>query len=385
MNSSSKQMTQKSVSTYQAFALITSAMIGVGVLSMPQSVAKDAGPDGVWIFPMGGLLVALGTFFVTKLGLRFPDQHFVQYIPRILGSKRAPWLGKIMSAPLIVISVLLWLLTSALVSRLFGEGLVATVLQRTPLQIIIFTMIAVGAVVAAQRTEVIARFNEFLLPFLFVPFVLNFFAWLQRGELENLLPLFQVGPQQLLRGLLTSFFAFAGFELVLNYMPDYQQPQKAMIGHMTGIAVVTVLYWTTFMASLATFGPFELVRMTWPTYELIKVASIPGNILERLESAIITVWMVAVFTTLIINLNTAINTTMVAFRWPDRYRKWIALGCLPVLYVIAVWPPDMKTAFLIRDWIGIVLVGYAVLVSAFLLIIAVIRKIKGGTEDVASS
>jgi spore germination protein len=378
-------MTQKTVSTYQAFALITSAMIGIGVLSMPQAVAKDAGPDGMWIFPLGGLLVALGTFFVTKLGQRFPDLHFVQYIPRILGSKRAPWLGKIMAAPLIVISLFLWLLSSALVSRLFGEGLVSTVLQRTPLQFIIFTMIAVGTVVAAQRTEVIARFNEFLLPFLFIPFVLNLITWLQRGELENLLPLFQVEPKQLLRGLLTSFFSFAGFELVINYMPNYQRPQKAMIGHMTGIAVVTVLYWTTFMASLATFGPFELVRMAWPTYELIKVASIPGNILERLESAIITVWMVAVFTTLIINLNTVINATMVAFRWPDRYRKWIALGCVPVLYVIAVWPPDMKTAFLVRDWIGIVLIGYAVLVSAFLLIIAGIRKIKGGTEDVASS
>lgn len=359
--------------------------IGVGVLSMPAAIAKKVGSDGIWLVPLAGVAVAVGIYLITKLAVRFSDMHFVQYIPRILGSKRAPWVGIVLAVPIIAMIVGMWLFGVAMVSRIFGEVMVNAVLQHTPIQVIILTLVASGAVVAAQRSEVIARFNEILLPWVLVPFVLFLVAWVQRGEMENLFPLFQTGPNQWLQGLTSSVFAFAGYEVILNYMPDYQQPKKAMMLHLIAITGVTIMYWTTFMGSLSVFGPFELVRMNWPALELVKVTQIPGMILERLESAIISIWMVAVFSGLVVHLNSVINTTLTAFRWPDRYRKWIALGCVPVLYVIAIWPPDVQSVSRIQNWVGVGLFGMATVVPAFLLIIASLRKIKGGSENASSS
>ncbi|SMO46904.1 GerAB/ArcD/ProY family transporter [Melghirimyces algeriensis] len=374
------------ISLYQSHAVIVSTIIGVGVISMQRGIAKEVGPDGIWTILIGGLIVLVEIVLITRLMQKFPGKTLAQFSSELLSFGKKRWLGKVLSIPLLVGIGWYWLLTIAIVTRTFSEVAISAVFPQTPMEVFMITMLGSACFAAGQRPELIARFNEFLMPFLFIPGLLILTAWMEAGDWENLLPMFQVTDwKKFLQGMLTSAYSYSGYSVLFVYMAYYQQPKKAMRAHILATGTVIVGYWVTIAASISIFGPFELANLMWPTLDLIKQVEVPGQILSRLESAIIGIWVVAVFTTLVNMFGVLVDISLTTFNLEERFRKWLAWGSLPFGYLVANRPANLEQLFRWNDLAGIYEIVMTLVIILILSILTRLRADKKGDQNASSS
>ncbi|GAA5346142.1 GerAB/ArcD/ProY family transporter [Planifilum fimeticola] len=373
-----------SISPYQVYALMVQSVIGVGVLLFPRAMAQEAGTDGLLMIPLVGILSGVMLFAISKLGALFPGLSIVGITREVLGIKRIPWLGKILSILVLAVFLINWVGGMVVVTRTFGQVLVTAVFRKTPIVVVMLMLVAAAAYVSYSRVQVLARFNEFLLPLIYAPGILLIAALIQVGELEHVFPLFQADWKQLLKGSSTALFSYTGFEVALVFMGAYQEPKKALRPYLTAMFVITMFgYWLTYLACLAVFGREELTRLSWPVLELVKSVHIPGMILERLESAVLAIWVIAVFTTLTNTIFAVVQTLHSFLDLADRRRKWITLAVGGIIYGVALWPTNIYELGKWGELIGYWWFFSILLVPPLLYVIARIRR-KRGEEDEAS-
>ncbi|MBN2908298.1 endospore germination permease [Polycladomyces sp. WAk] len=371
----------RSINPHQARAILTATMVGVGVLTLPRSVAIPLKTGGVWAVLVAGVLNAVPIYLITVLGRMFPGQTLVQYISQVVGFKNRPGLSKMISFLFVLPLGLFLLLSISIVTRYFAEVVKTAVLINTPIEVTMITLLFTAAVVASNHLGVIARLSELLLLILYMPGLLLIFAGIQEGSIENLMPLFSFSGRELVQGVLASSYSFQGYIVALIFMGYYQQPKKSLRPHMISISVVTLGYAVTVLVTLATLGSFEAIRIMWPTLEVFKLTEFPGDIFERIESAVLAVWVVAVFTT-VKNLYGAVVDIMMRYaNCRERFRPWISFAVVPIAYLLGMWPNNVFDVFRFSDIIGSYGLILSFAIPILLLLIAWLRRLGSRREQ----
>lgn len=376
-NTSPNSRSKLVISPRQSGSIVTSTLIGVGVLTLPRAVA-EYGQEAAWLLVILGSIPAfLSVWLLTRLQLRFPQLSMIGYGRQILGSKnkKPTIITSILLIPALLPFLSFWLVGTAAVARTFGEVVVTAVLRKTPLEVTIFSMLLVAALLVIYEVEVIARVNEILLPLIIVPILFLAIFSLQRFELENLLPVWPNIPLgALFSGVLITVFAYQGYEILTLYSRYTQVSSKNVRMNLLGVGLATFTYTLIVFAGVSVFGDEELALLMWPTLELVKVTQVPGLILERMESAFLGVWVVAVFTTTA-NLYHATSLLISEFFNLEKYRRWLAGALLPLLFWLALRPQNVIQLFEWQRYIGYVGVVAAFVFPLLFFIIAHIRKV----------
>ncbi|MEF3313477.1 endospore germination permease [Paenibacillus sp. GYB004] len=322
----------------QSSAIIASSLIGIGVLTLPRRTAETSGESG-WIVAIGGALLAmLAMTVIVKLSNRHPGQTIVEFTARMLGPSRYPWIGRIAGFPIFLAYFLFWAASTALVARTFGDVVVTTVLPKTPLEVVIATMLITGFIFVMYDEEVVARVNEILLPIIVIPVLVIALSSFQSAKIDNLLPIFNGNWTGLLKGIVYTASSYLGFEMMMIFFADTEQGGKRMSGGMIGIAIPGLIYVLIVISGISVFGVGELRLLAWPTLELVKTSEVPGLILERLESAFLGVWVAAVFTSV---GNMYYATAAIARRtFKLKSHRWVAVCLLPAFYWFSLVPPN---------------------------------------------
>lgn len=373
-----------SISAFQSYALVVMTVVGVSILIIPRNVGQLVGADGTWIILISTLLTMLIVYGFTKLCLFYPNESFTRFTEYLLGSKRKPWVGKLLKIPFIVAFVFIWLAILAYVIRSFGEVVVSTIFENTPLEVVMVTVVGIAALVASSEIEVLAKFNELLFPFIFIPLIFLIISSIQKGELVHLLPLFQVDWKQVIKASINMIVDFAGYSVLLIFMANYQQPQKAIKIHSLAIMTIGILYLTTFVTTISVFGIYETEHLFWPSLETVRVIDLPFQIFQRLESLMIVLWMVASFTTVSNILSAFVELIREYFGLRKHCRKWISLILIPLIILLALVPKDISE---IKYYVGIVgayITSVDIIVPSFLLVIAYFRKKRGRSNESVS-
>ncbi|MBH8598119.1 MULTISPECIES: endospore germination permease [unclassified Thermoactinomyces] len=368
--------TRYSITVYQAFTIVVSTIYGVGVLSLPRDVAEVSGNDMSWIIIVSGIFVGIIIALLTALCMRFPGQTIVQFAPEILGSRRSHWLGRFLTI-IVLLIIALYLVSGISMSvRIFGEAMVNAVLVNTPIEAVILVLLISVAIAAGSEFGIVAKYNELLMLLNFLPLVIEIFAFIQRGESTNLLPLLQMNTSQLPKAMLSGAFAYSGYSVLLMFSGFYKQPMKAWKAHLFAIGTIIVLYWIKCVGTLSIFGKDELVRVMYPVLETGKVIRLHAMLFERLESAILSIWLVLVFTSVLNLYACTVQMVIEFFRLKGRYRRWIAFAFAPVLYVMAMAPENMGEVGKYAERVGIF--GFLTdCLPILLLVIAILRRKKG--------
>jgi spore germination protein len=370
------------ISPRQSSSLIASTLIGVGVLTLPRVTASEA-QEAAWMATILGAIIAVMVLVViTKIGFRFPKKGIVSYSASILGSDKKKWwfIGRLLSLPIVFILLGYWLTTTAMIARTFGEVVVTAVLRQTPLEVTIITMLLTALLLVMYDVEVLARVNEILLPIIVIPVLFIAFLSFQSFQLEFILPVWPgLSLRDFFMGVLLTLFAYQGYELITVFSAYTHITKKTMRLNIIGLLIPAFVYLLIVIAGVSVFGNEELSMLMWPTLELVKVTQVPGLILERMESAFLGVWVAAVFTT---TANVYYATTIVTsqFFGLEKYRRWIGLAFLPLLFFLSLQPDNVIALFEWQQYIG-----YTGLFASFVfpLLLTVIAKIrKKGVKEI---
>lgn len=367
------------ISNRQSGAIIASSLIGVGVLTLPRDTTQTAG-ESAWIAAIGGgLLAMLGMAVIVILSNRYPGKTIVEYAANALGSANRPMIGRLLSFPIFLALFVFWSSSTAIVARTFGEVVITTVLTKTPLEVIISTMLVTGFVLVMYNEEVLARVNEILLPIIVIPVLVIAFSSLQSARLDNLMPVFNGDWGGLLKSIFTTSSSYLGFEMMAVLYAKAEMSDKRMSGSMVGLAIPSFIYVLIVVSGIAVFGVEEIQLLAWPTLELVKTTAVPGLILERLESAFLGVWVAAVFT----SVGNMYFTTAVIAKQALKLRshRWIAVCLLPFFYWLSLRPQNVQELFQYQKWSGKFGIFIVFVVPILLLIISMLRKQRGNSGE----
>ncbi|RBW68535.1 GerAB/ArcD/ProY family transporter [Bacillus taeanensis] len=183
---------KEKISTRQFMISVILFTIGTTILFVPTTVATEAKQDG-WIsailFTGIGLLLVL---FYNALGNIFPNMTLVELSIKLLGK----WIGNMVA----FIYVSFFLYSTAALLFYVGNFLTTQMLPGTPIQsiIILFTTILMMGVY--YGIEVLARFAEFVIPFVLLLFLILVITISPQIEFQNMQPIFGEDIKSIIHG-----------------------------------------------------------------------------------------------------------------------------------------------------------------------------------------
>lgn len=371
----------RTFSMWQQTSLITSTLIGVGVLTLPRTTSSKLYEAG-WIAPMiGGVLALFSVWMIAKLSQKFPGQTFIEYSKIVWGSAKNPRVGKWLSLPWVVGYLAYMYFSTAIVSRIFGEVVVTSVLLDTPLEVIIITMFLLAQILCMHDLEVVARINELLIPLIVIPVLIIAFASFQKAEWDNVFPLYRASGKSLYEGVYEAVYSYSGHEIMLIFYAFAHENSSKVKAGLSGIGITIFIYTLIVLAGIVVFGYEELQWVSWPTLELVKTTKVPGLILERLESAFLAVWVAAVFTTVANAYYAFVYGLRQLFHKGMVFQRIVAALLFIPLFFVALWPQNIVEIFRLSSYLGTLSIVINIGIPTLYLLIMWTRGLGQGTKE----
>jgi len=361
--------TDDKITTAQTTVIVSSYMLGTGVLTLPRTLTESVKtPDGWISIIVGGLIMMLAGICIVKLCQQFPGKTIYQFVKEIVGS----WIGSF----LIMMMIIYFVTTSALQIRVMSEVTMLYLLESTPMWAIVMSFMWIGLYLITGEIKPIARMFEIILPITVIVFIICLSLSSKLFDIDNLRPVLGEGIFPVIRGLKSTILAFTGYEIMFILTAVMQYPKKGVKAVIIGTAIPLVLYVFTLIIAVGAMSIDGIVRSTWPTLDLMRSFEITGLLFERFEFFLLVIWIMQIFATFTITYYAASMGLAQLFK---KKIKPIMYGLLPIIFVVALLPKNMNEVFDFDDFVGNISIYLFGLLPVLLLLIAKIFK-KGGVK-----
>lgn len=355
---------QEKITSNQLMAIMLSTIIGIGILTLPRTVTEAAGPDGWMLVLAGGVVAIIISVVISRLGLMFPGKTVVEYSGDIITKP----LGFIFSLGFFTYYVLF----CAFEARVFAEVTKQFLLDRTPSEAIIITMLLGAACLARQDIATVGRMGEMLVPVFILPSILFMLPGIPEMDLTNLLPFMRTSPGKLLTGFGTIVTSYLGFEALLLFQPFMARPRDAAKAMTVALISIILIYVLAVVTAVAMFGVVEIQQLIWPTFAVYRVIEIPGAFIENIHGVVMAIWVVAVYTTLAVFFFAAV--TILGRILSLKEHSFTALPLALVIYFLALVPNNVSQVYNYLDAFSLYLgIPFGFVLPAVLYIIAKVR------------
>lgn len=347
------------ISTFQLGVFIFNTIFGIGILSLPSSLTKAAENDGWILCIISGLLCILFIYLMCYVGQKYSQYGLVGTLKKLFGR----FIGSVMILPVIVY----FMFFAGIEMRLFAETAKLYLLPSTPLEFIILPLIFLMVILARAGVEAIARFYETIMPvIIFLIFVL-LLVTIPNSDYSNIRPFLGTPLVKIIKGIGTSAFSYAGFEVLLVIFPYLRTPKKAFKASSTALIVIIVCYVLVEIQCIAKFGVKETQALIYPTVSLVRASQVPGGFVERLEGLLLALWVTSVFTTLV--AFSFVVAIVVSDFLKHKKPKHIITMFIPIIYIIALIGDSIVEIFNISDMITNTIGFYVIVLLPLLMFI----------------
>jgi spore germination protein len=338
---------QRTVTMLQLSMSLGTTIIGVGVLAFPRITVEYVG-TGAPITTMAAVALMLaGGLILAYLGAQHPDETLFEYADTLVGK----WVGGI----ILVAIVAYFIELGALAAREFGEVVVTSVLQRTPLEVTTLVMLAIAATAARNSVAVFTRILTFYMPLVYFPTLVVVALTLKSADITHIMPVFgfmyETTWTKVANATLVVAALFQNYLIIGLLIPYMYRPKQAWKSALIGIGSAGAIYVVVIYSTLAVFGVEEMKNLLWPTLELAKTAALPLLFLERMDPIFLAVWVTAVFTAILASYFVAVKGLAHLFRFHDH--RVFALIAIPIIYMLAMQSPNIVELYKVVKIVGI--------------------------------
>lgn len=352
------------ISPLQLFIICFNCAFGTTIITLPRLVGEVAKED-MWLsVVLGGIALLFSVWSVIKLSQYFPKYNCIEYHRILLG----PFLGQAVNILLVFIMVMVQMLSM----RTFAMLLNLFLLDSTPgqIEIIGFLMLAVYAV--QYGLGPILRLQHFIFMatyFLFTIFVLQGFMAV---DTENYQPFLAKGFIPVLQGVIPTWFAYTGPELMIGMLYSLVSKKKSVLKYgVASVAALTVMYTLITVIVQGILSAKEATHMIAPTIIAYRSVEIPDSFIERVDGYLMMFFIPIVFAFLVDFLY--ITAFAVAQMAKLESSRPIAVLFVPIIFYLAVVPPNFQAVAVISKLINAVGIAWSMGVLPLLLGIAWVR------------
>lgn len=354
------------ISERQLAFIITAVLISTVVFWMPQLGARIVEQD-VWITALiatvWGILAAM---VIIALARRYPGLTLIEYLPLILGKP----LGKLLGA-----FYTFWFLSvGAVIILEFALFLDITILNRTPVAVIMITVVILSFYALRSGLEVWSRVNEILLPVVVMALLAITFLPFGSMDFHRLLPIADHSPGLLISTSFNSASWRGEVILAGMFIPALASFRSTPRNLVISVVFVGLVLAAVEISTVAVFGGVITGQKEFPFFSLARMISI-AKIFDRLEVLIVIAWVLGTFFKICAFLycSTLGAAQVLGF-------KGFQFLLLPVSVLMLAFADNFfkgvpqLTDFLTNVWPGYALLSFELLIPLAIYLIAVLRQ-----------
>jgi spore germination protein KB len=352
------------ISAMQMAFMMYPTIMATALLWVPKATAEHAGRD-MWLSPiLASLTGFLSVYLADRLNRMYPQETIIQYSEHIVGRI----LGKITG----FVYVLFFLLLEWTILREYGEVIVGQFLPRTPLLVVIGSMLLLCASAVRGGVEVLGRTSQFFVPIFILVFALNILLLVPDLKPVNMFPVMEKGILPSIMGAYQPLKWFGEFILISFMLPSMTDREKGRKWGMITVSAVMITMVVINVAVLFLFGEISS-GLTYPFVEAVRYISI-GDFLEHIESLVMAIWVTGTFIKISVVYYVIALGTAQWLKLPDYRPTLLPFGILLVLS--SMWPiPNLAELSVYLDTLApMIAITIQTALPMFLLLIAVIRK-----------
>lgn len=335
---------QTGISPLHFFIIIINTAFGTGMLGLHRSVAEVAKED-MWLSVILGGVVFLFTFWAAaKLSQYFPHYSCIEYHCILLG----PILGQVLNVLLLFLLVML----TAQSLRTFIMTVKILLFDLTPSQFPVTVLLLLAVYSTQYGLAPLMRLQQFIFMHNYLLFLPVILLGLLAINTQNYLPVLAEGFTPVLKGVMPSWFAYSGPELVTGFIYPFMTRQKYFFKWgAAGIVVLISLYTLITMIVQGILGPKETAHMLIPTLIAYRSVEIPDTFIERLDGYLMIMWIPLFFTS---HINLLYFTSLGTARLIKlENSRPVAVLLTPIIYYLTVLTPNMQTAMAFSNFFNI--------------------------------
>lgn len=354
------------ISNIQITFIVSSAITGVTVLSLPRIASEAAGADGVFALLIAGIVSLSVLALIIMLADRFPKDTIIEYSSKII----TPLPGKAAG-----IGLFIYLLgVSGTVLRNFADVIKGFILRQTPLEIIMILFALTVLYMVLKGILTISKICELFEPMIIGALGLLIILSFKNFNIENLFPTFDKGIKPYVRGTFDLLPVFLGYEILLFIFPFARNKSSVLKFSLIGFLIPLFTFFALTLVAIGVYSADATNRSLYPTLQLAKYIVFPGAFAERFDIFFMIFWIFASFTTMSIYYYLA-SLSITRVLGLKNYKP-IAVMILPFVFMIGILPQNILQILQISEYISFIGLGVLVF-SMILLMITLALKKKG--------
>ncbi|SMQ87077.1 spore germination protein KB [Bacillus sp. OV166] len=273
------------ISPLQMAIIMYPMVVATGDLLLPRIVAIHAGRD-LWISTMIGSVTGFILVYITfKLHERYLGETIIQYSEKIVGRL----CGKIFGFFFIFICIY----GDGIITRQYAEFVVGSFMPKTPLMVVIASMIFACALAVRGGIEGIARIAQLFIPIILILWVIIILLLLPDMEIKNIFPIMENGMKPVFRGAIPLFGWFNNVVILAMLLPFLSNSDKGMKYGVISLCIVLLTLLALNITTLFIFGGIT-ATFTYPVMSAVRYISI-ADFLEHIESIVMAIWVAGAF------------------------------------------------------------------------------------------
>ncbi|MEG0259067.1 MAG: GerAB/ArcD/ProY family transporter [Lysinibacillus sp.] len=348
---------KKVLNGYHVIFLVQSAMIGTGLLSLPEGLSS-LGYSQTLAPLLFGVMASLTLWSIIWLCTKFPNDNLFSINEILLGK----WLGKGIS---LIIILQLILFIAGIISD-YMHLIQSTVLTEQPITIPVLFFLLLLIYIVSGGIKSIARFC--ILTFFVTIGVFSFVRWaIEKGDVSHIFPLFNFNSRELYEAMKKGYLSILGYELIMFYFPYIVKQEKAYKHALLGVWISISLYFITTFVSVMYFSEWQLKHVEFSVLNLFKAGEF--SFVERIDIIGMTIWVFLILTTTAVYLWSAKQGMesllsrkkkyylyllaffiflVVKMPFSQEFQKKLFIGNNYVGYVLVIWPIFLSLVYLLR-------------------------------------
>ncbi|MBY0011227.1 GerAB/ArcD/ProY family transporter [Paenibacillus typhae] len=352
------------ISAFQMAMMLYPTVLATGFLVLPTITAEYAQND----FWMTGLLTIITGFVTIYVAVRlhelYPNENVIQHSQRIVGTT----LGRLTG----VIFFLYSIHGTGTSVRVYAEFVKINFLFKTPILMIISTMVLLVSFTVRAGLETMGRSAVIFTPVFITP-LLFLLLLIPDLDFRNILPVLSHGIVPVLQGTATPQAWVSELFFMTFFLPCLSDPDKGRTwgNRVLGAIVLSMVFVSLIILFL--LGS-DTVDKTYPVLVAFRYIN-TGDFLENLEALLLAMWIVGSFVKISVFLYVAVLSFAQTLRLSD-YRPFVfPLGFLAILFSLWDLPSYVRLGTHFRYAAPFEIPAVLLLIPMLLLIIDRLRRI----------